>query len=461
MNALDKKYQIRLDSIATEIQQSEILASYLEEESEELFKQLQESFEPMIQEVYLDVAINDPLELILLEKAILRADFEGLFIPRILGYTVLRGEINDHYKYIRQQDHLKDIIEFMVLSPNFEYIRKRCGQTLQIGFALSSDIYITNLTDNIENKKIVQFLQAQKLDKLRDDNERANSYNKYKNQFKNEVYFTADFPKNLNELKLYFNSLKDFLYIRIVKNLNNSSLTKSISDFITNVEFQKEPEYMTILGYAMNFIDFEKKETSAISDTFNKLRIPETGFNKAYFKFLKECLHSELQIDAKVDDRMLNRIDQTKKDDISIYYKLVQIVHTKGYIHEDSIEAVKSFYGNHAGLSAVNECVRRVVFNYFKKLLVNLEPTDYQSFMDLSKVYQNYFDIFSNEHFTQDVKHLSLDYVSELMKTFTDKRGKDYQDIKRFVSTTFVDFGFLKDKEVKELFKTRRNVVAQ
>ncbi len=47
-------------------------------------------------------------------------------------------------------------------------------------------------------------------------------------------------------------------------------------------------------------------------------------------------------------------------------------------------------------------------------------------------------------------------FVDKLLKKFIDKRAKDYQDVKRFVSTQFVDMGFMKDKEVVELFKTRR-----
>jgi hypothetical protein len=47
-------------------------------------------------------------------------------------------------------------------------------------------------------------------------------------------------------------------------------------------------------------------------------------------------------------------------------------------------------------------------------------------------------------------------YVKKLLKKFTDKRGKDYQDVKKFVSTAFIDFKFLKPKEIVELFKTRR-----
>jgi hypothetical protein len=67
-----------------------------------------------------------------------------------------------------------------------------------------------------------------------------------------------------------------------------------------------------------------------------------------------------------------------------------------------------------------------------------------------------YIHIFANEEFNLSVKDLSMRYVKRLLKHYTDKRGKDYQDIKKFVSTTFQDLNFLKEKDVVELFKTRR-----
>jgi hypothetical protein len=65
-------------------------------------------------------------------------------------------------------------------------------------------------------------------------------------------------------------------------------------------------------------------------------------------------------------------------------------------------------------------------------------------------------NIFGNQKFNQHIKDLSMTYVKKLLKKYVDKRGKDYQDIKKFVSTTFVDLAFLKEKEVVELFKSRR-----
>ena len=67
-----------------------------------------------------------------------------------------------------------------------------------------------------------------------------------------------------------------------------------------------------------------------------------------------------------------------------------------------------------------------------------------------------YMGIFSNQKFNLGIKEYSLKYIKKLIKTYTDKRGRDYQDIKKYVKTTFVDLNFLTDKEVVELFKTKR-----
>ena len=75
---------------------------------------------------------------------------------------------------------------------------------------------------------------------------------------------------------------------------------------------------------------------------------------------------------------------------------------------------------------------------------------------DLKTTMVTYMNIFSNEKFNQDVKAACMTYVKKLIKHYPDKRGRDYQDIKKFVSTSFVDMGFLSEKEVVELFKTRR-----
>lgn len=164
MEALSENFKNHLDQIKLAIQNSELLSMFLEEESAEVYKQMIDVFEPPINELYDLVADNFPLQIIALEKELLDSDFEGMFLPRILGYSVLRGEINDNYKYKMPQNHFRDILKEICNSANFEFIKMRIGQTLQVGFALSSDIWITNLMDALTNKKVKSFLQQQKTD---------------------------------------------------------------------------------------------------------------------------------------------------------------------------------------------------------------------------------------------------------------------------------------------------------
>jgi len=51
---------------------------------------------------------------------------------------------------------------------------------------------------------------------------------------------------------------------------------------------------------------------------------------------------------------------------------------------------------------------------------------------------------------------LYLGYIKKLLKVYIDKRGRDYQDIKKFVKTTFLDLGLMTEKQLVELFKTKR-----
>ncbi len=151
MTQLDDKYKASLEDLKSQIQDSELLAKYLDEEEEEQYDALKEAFETKIEALHLEVAEQNPLQLEILEEAILDEGLEGLFLPRILGYSVLRGALNDNYKYVRPETHFQNILKTICDSPNFDLIRKRIGMTGQIGFALSSDIWITNLINSITN----------------------------------------------------------------------------------------------------------------------------------------------------------------------------------------------------------------------------------------------------------------------------------------------------------------------
>jgi hypothetical protein len=190
--------------------------------------------------------------------------------------------------------------------------------------------------------------------------------------------------------------------------------------------------------------------------TLNTLRKSQPGFVAEWMEFLLEMENYGLDVDADADVRALTALDLKVKDALSDYYKTLDIVHEEGFLAEAAQEAVRVYYSRHEGMSIESECMRQVIFRYLSKAIKPLKETDYPELFELAKPMTIYMDIFSNQQFNQRLKDLSMAYIHRCIEYFTDKRGKDYQDIKKFVSTTFQDWGFLKEKEIVELFKTRR-----
>ncbi len=456
MENLDSKYIKKLDEIAEKIQASDELALYIEEEEEEQYNELRQTFEPLIQEVHEEVAENNPLQLDEFERKLLDEKFEGLYLPRILGYAVLRGELTENVKYARPQDHFKDILIAISNSSNFEMLKPRIGQALQIGFALSSDIWSTNIINNLPNKRVVYFLQSQKLEKYRDVRARQAGYDKFAKQFESLVFHTAEFPDSVASLITLTPSLKSFLHLRAEEKKDNASLMPHIIKLVSNENLYGEREFIELLLLIGLFYDLPEAGTKALSSAINNVRETNKDFDLTFFNILEEMQESEHVISAENQKRFSNLIDKTKKDELSKYFKTLDIINSKGYIDEQAIDAARDYYYQHEGLSIQNRCLRNAIFANFRRVFNNLIPSEYTEYFELNKTITNYINIFSNQKFNQDVKSLCLVYIKKLLKFYTDKRGRDYQDIKKFVSSTFQDLGFMNQKELIELFKTRR-----
>jgi hypothetical protein len=455
MEALDNKYSIELESIKGAIQSSDLLATFQENEEDEDFLAMRSEFEPAIEHLYQRIAAENPLQLISFEIKLCDPGFEGLYLSRILGYTVLRGEVDDHSRYKRPQDHFKVVLLAICNSSNFEYIKTRIGQTVQIGFGLSSDIWITHLIEQVPNKRVATFLHAQVLPKYRDADERKQAYVRYRRQFSEADFFSAEFPKNSSEFKVLYSSLKRFMLHRAYHAQSNTSLLPNIVAMLDNKDLQYSKEYVHILAIFALFFEHGDQQAWLV-DLFNRTRKEYPGFEEHYFEFLESLLNSNIEVDQAVDEKMIQILDSSIKDELAKYYQLIEIVHTRGYVHDDTIDAVRNFYDQHEGLSTVNECLRRAILSHFKRLMLNLPVESYPDYFELNKTFALYMQLFNNQQFNQEVKKLSMSYVQKLQKHYTDKRGKDYQDIKKFVAHTFVEMNFMTDKQIVELFKTRR-----
>ncbi len=456
MKHLNKLYEQNLETIAEAIQSSDILASYLEEEEEAFYKELVETYEPEIEELYTQVALVEPLQIYQLEDKLLDERFEGLFLPRILGYNVLRGALNDRCKYTHAQDRFGRVLSTICDSSNFDYIRKRIGQSVQIGFALSSDIWITSFIEQVSNKKVKQFLQAQKLEKYQYQQERVSGYKVYASQFEKFNSHTTEFPTDLVSQQLLAPGIFNFLKARAVINEYNENFIPEVLAYLEQEKFHHTKEHTISLGLVVNYFDLKKADQTKMGKILNKLRDAD-DFNEIYFNFLLERFKSKLKLTGVNDKRVAALMDLSKaEDDFSRYYAFATNLSTKGYMHDEVIEHVKTLYGQYEGMSLFNECVRNLVLGYFSRFLNNLDVDAYADYFELNKYMVIYMEVFSNEHFNQDIKDLSMTYVVKLMKAFPDKRGKDYQDIKKFVATNFVEMQFMRDKDIVEMFKSKR-----
>lgn len=458
MEALDKKYITSLENIKAAIQNSEILSRYLDEEEEEVYQELREAFESSIEELHTSVALNHPLQLVDFEAKLMDVEFEGLYLPRVLGYVVLRGQINERTKYIRPQDHFKEILTAICNSNNFEILKLRIGQAIQIGFALSSDIWITNLINDMTNKKVKSFLMAQKMEKYRDPVVRLSGLVKFRKQFESLNYQSAEFPTTMTELKQLAPALKSFIVYRANKKFDNTSIFPAIKDFVENIDLSGCDEYCEILVLAAKYLDLDAPTIKAIQKSIDGIRDVDTEFENDFFNILNGFQESGFPDSIEDEQRLANVITRSHDDEITHYFNLMDIINTHGYVSEEAIDATRNYYDNHLGLSLQNESLRNTIYSYFKTFMLHVGVGNYHDYFEINKTFVAYMSIFSNQEFNQSVKEISFNYVKKLRKVYTDKRGKDYQDIKKFVKSTFLDLGFLKEKQIVEFFKTKRKV---
>lgn len=453
MIELDKQYEERLDKIKSNIQESDELQSYLDTEEEENYRELVQAYEPEIYDLHQEIARDNPLQLLSFEYKVLSEEFEGLFIPKILGFAVLRGVLNAQHKYHRPQKHFKRIVEYICYSANFEMLKTRIGQSLQIGLGLSSSIWVTNLINQFENKKIKQYLQSKYLTKYRSKDMREKEYLAYKLQFRNDNYQTSFFPKSRNELKGDYPSLYQFLIYRIKNQYPADSYEHLLVDFAGNEDFMGTKEHSNIFFLFTQFIERSEDTDKSLKSALGKME-KHKNLPGDYYRFRLQCQEEQMYFFQEQDERLFKLLD--KKSSLYDLLYMAMEVHQKGYLHDDAVNAVKEFYNTHPGSSIENECARKLLLGYFREFLTNIDADEYEDYMEFSKIFPTYLEVFANEHFLLHLRELNVHYLRKLLKQYTDKRGKDYQDIKKFVMASWIDFGFFNKKKLAEFFKTRR-----
>lgn len=468
MYPLNEAYQQHLEAIATAIQASPNLASYLEEEEDSFYEALKQEFEPQIEQAHQQLIDYSPLEIESFEKHLLDDRFEGLFLPRVLGFAVLRGEVTEHYYYARQNDHFGEVLRYIAQNSNFDQLRSRIGQSVQCGFALSSDIFVTSLVDSVSSKRVRQFLQVQRSSDARTMEGRRRIERRYRRQFKGRNYHYAPFPVTTNELTIYSNALIEFLLFRVSGQLPNDALLPTIHEMVVRPEFAGRKEILKPMAiYGAYFTPTEEGKPELMAAINRERKSNSEGASEEILSFILELKNDrEMPFGPEQEQRLGTIIDRSVEDDLTAYFNLTDTIHADGYVNPSVHEAISEEQPKHAGLSPFNENIRQSIYGYFKQLAEGLgtEEADYLEWFKITGLqFPAYFKVFGNESFKQQLRGLAKRYTRELLKVHTNKRGKDYRDIKKTTMTTWQDYGFMTEKQLKEFFKTprKKKVVAE
>lgn len=459
MYELADDFAARLEGIAVAIQDSELLQQYLDEEDDAYYNALKDGYEPYIEEIQVEIAQAYPLQLIAFEQALLDERFEGLFLPRILGYAVLRGEINEYYKYVRQQEQFGDILKFIAANSNFDQLRGRIGQSIQMGFALSSDIWVTSLIDGVGNKQVRQFLLSQKRPEHRVVQGRMRAYTRYSRQFRDRNYQFADFPEKVEDLTFGFNALKQFLLYRVSQEgLDNASLVAPLHNFVTNENFANTKELMEVATIYATFFDRDEAQQQALTDIMTRERKENPGATDVVLALMLELKASrKVPFGAAEEMKLSTVIDKSIDNDLSGYFTITDKLHQDGFVNPTVHEALAEESLKQPGLSDFNENLRQSVYGYFQRFKEGIGTDSYNEWFELiAKQYPVYIKLFSNEAFKQQLKDLAQKYTKELIKAYPDKRGKYYREIKKWTVAHFQEMDFMTEKQLKEFFKTPR-----
>ncbi len=458
MQELNLDYAQRAEDIRAAIQDSEALTTYLESEEPDDYATIKEGYEPHIANLYAEVADDNPLQLEALENILLDSGFEGLFLPRLLGYTTLRPRLNERGQYERPGEHLRKVLLAVAESNAFDELQKRIGQGLTTAFALSTAVWSTKLINDIANKRVRNFFENHNDRSIRTAEQRFEQYKRYGRQFARDNYATAAFPADGEELGLHALDLENFILYRVKHGLDNASLVEPITRFLGNDALLGDPLYERLVTLLGIFVELPDGAEPVIADRLRELREQdETGYSDRFFDLLNGLYHDErAEVNEEADRRMAKRIGTNRDDKVAKYYQLIERLHDTGIADLGTQDAVRVYVSERDGRSTELSCVRQATLGYFRAHIKNLDVENYTDFFDITKLFAVYITIFGSESFKQELRTHSLAYVKQLIRRYTDKRGRDYQDIKKFVTRTFDDLEFMTEKEIVNLFKTKR-----
>ena len=342
--ALEEQYVAELNELKVAIQNSEELQALLDSEENDDFTKLRGAFEPQIHALYEKVSDVAPLQIFALEKALLDVDFEGVYLGKILNYTLLRASVNGDYKANLPNDTLEEAILAFAGSVNFDFLKKVSKQALQVAFAVASDVWITSLLQGIGNRKIVEYLQGLKPYKREFLKQRTSMYVSLRKQFSDTVLYTFAVPKDLPTFRQYVPEIVFNLEKRISLDASVASFSGVLSDLLSKPEFLKSANFGDLLLSAGLFVEFTEGEKEAFASNVKTLFSTPANVT-TFIAALNDKLKTKKYVGAAQVARLTELLTGSAEN-LDIVFQGVNQVYQEGLqseISESIVELAKSF----------------------------------------------------------------------------------------------------------------------
>src|SRR5699024_6172220 len=138
---------------------------------------------------------------------------------------------------------------------------------------------------------------------------------------------------------------------RIHHQLDSSTFSGELVEFLEKENHQEAQEFVNILGLSAHFIEFENEEKERVASIYSRLRQEDDDFQRKHFYFLERLMKSDIQVTMESFDRLFNLLSESIQDDIYEFYQVQHIIREHGLGSEVTIDAVRQAYNNHEGLS--------------------------------------------------------------------------------------------------------------
>ena len=179
------------------------------------------------------------------------------------------------------------------------------------------------------------------------------------------------------ELKMHGSVLKEFLLYRAASDFDNSTLIPQINEFLNKDEFVFEPEFIKITLVLGMYFELKETNFNKLTKVFNKLRKKKEDFDNEFFDYYLQFVDDRANFKIDAVGNLSKLIDKSIDDELSTFFKLMDIVYVNGYVAIETIDAIRKYYNSHEWLSNHNRCLRHSLLNRFSKFFNNLSEKDY------------------------------------------------------------------------------------